>query len=62
MSGPSAPLPTGHATSAALRPRDLHAEPTTTTRLGPIDTEHLRQAHGMVQDGHLTDKVAVAGF
>ncbi|GAA2613640.1 zinc-binding alcohol dehydrogenase family protein [Dactylosporangium fulvum] len=35
---------------------------TMTTRLGPINAEHLRQAHKMVEDRHMTGKVVVAGF
>ncbi|MFG2037826.1 zinc-binding alcohol dehydrogenase family protein [Dactylosporangium sp. NPDC048998] len=35
---------------------------TMTTQLGPIDADHLRKAHEMVEDGHMTGKVVVAGF
>ena len=35
---------------------------TMTTRLGPIDAGQLRKAHEMVQEGHMTGKVVLAGF
>ncbi|WP_344615451.1 alcohol dehydrogenase catalytic domain-containing protein [Dactylosporangium salmoneum] len=35
---------------------------TMTAELGPIGAEQLRKAHEMVEDGHMTGKVVVAGF
>ena len=35
---------------------------TLAAELGPIDADTLRRAHAMVEDGHMTGKVVVAGF
>lgn len=35
---------------------------TLTTQLGPIDAARLRQAHEMVEEGHMVGKVVMAGF
>ena len=35
---------------------------TATTTLPRIDADHLRQAHELVEDGHVTGKVVLAGF
>jgi NADPH:quinone reductase-like Zn-dependent oxidoreductase len=35
---------------------------TLATELGPIKADTLRRAHAMVEDGHMTGKVVVAGF
>jgi NADPH:quinone reductase-like Zn-dependent oxidoreductase len=35
---------------------------TLTIELGPINAATLRRAHAMVEDGHMTGKVVVAGF
>ena len=35
---------------------------TLAAELGPIDAATLRRAHAMVEDGHMTGKVVVAGF
>ena len=35
---------------------------TLAAQLGPIDADTLRRAHAMVEDGHMTGKVVVAGF
>ena len=33
-----------------------------TAELGPTNADPLRRAHAMVEDGHMTGKVVVAGF